>query len=230
MEKFLNTLTKVSLFKGYSDSEFANLFNIFIKKSYGKGDIIFHENEDGNELFIVVSGKVKICRFTDKREIILSILSTGDYFGEMAILQANETRSATAIAIESTTLFVLKREDFLNLLKSNPEMTLKLLHTALNRLRKTNELIKDLTSLDSKSRIFKTILYLIDEYGYEGERGIVIDFKVTHQGLADMSGTVRETVTKALLELQKEQIINVDKKKIIIKDIELLKQKIDVFD
>jgi CRP/FNR family cyclic AMP-dependent transcriptional regulator len=94
---------------------------------------------------------------------------------------------------------------------------------ALDRLRDANKLITDLTIHDVRTRIARMLLRLTEQHGIPSADGILIDLKLTHQHLADMSGTARETVTKLLLELQNEQLIRIDQKKISINNIDGLR-------
>jgi CRP/FNR family transcriptional regulator len=123
----------------------------------------------------------------------------------------------------------LKRRDFMGLLRENSELTLKLLDISMNRLRRANEKIQDLTFLDVRSRIFKTVIDLTNEHGIARKEDTVINVSLTHKQIADLAGCVRETVTKVLIELQNENIIDIEKKKIAVKNINKIKQKISVF-
>ncbi|MNN32767.1 cAMP-activated global transcriptional regulator CRP [compost metagenome] len=152
------------------------------------------------------------------------MLSEGDFFGEMALLESVQLRSASARTIEKSLLYVLKRRDFIGLLQQNPLISLKILETTLGRLRKANELIMDLTLLDARTRIVRTLLRLMEQHGTPKSDGILIAFKLTHQQLADMSGTVRETVTKVMLDLQYSELIRVDKKMILVLAPDKLRQ------
>ena len=221
-------MKKIPFLNGLSQSDLNQIISLFHEKSYKKkGMPIFFEGDAGNHFYIIKEGKVKVYRFEEVKEIILAILKEGSYFGEMAVIQENQVRSACVETMEPTTLYVLSRADLIRLLEENPKLTLNILQIALERLRKTNEIIKDLTTLDARSRIFKTILRLAEDYGVTKENGLFINIKLTHQQIADMSGSVRETVTKALLELQDKEIISMEKKYILIKKMSLLKQKIN---
>lgn len=227
MSKINFLLDHVPFFLDLNPSEIEPLLPLFHEKKYKKGSTIFFEGDVGEELFIIQSGTVKIFRFDGLKEFILAIFREGDYFGEMALLEKESRyRSATAEALEATTLYVLNRSSFYHFLESNNKLTLKLLQITTERLRKANEKIEDLTFLDVRSRILKNIVRLSKDYGVETKEGILVDFKITHQQLADMVGAVRETVTKVLLELQDEQLIHIDKKKILIINSTLLEQKI----
>lgn len=219
-------LMEVPLFSDFTIEELRQITPLLTVKSYKKNEILFMENDPGDEFFIVKEGIVKIFRFEDSREVILDIFQRGDYFGEMAIIDEDQQRSATAQTIEPAQLYALNRNDFIRLLERKSSITLKLLRTAMQRLRRSNDLVVDLTTLDARSRIMQTILRLSEKHGAETEDGTWIDLRLTHQQLADMTSTVRETVTKTLLELQNLGLIEVKNKQIYIKNIQGIKQRI----
>lgn len=212
-------LLDVPFFSELSPVELEPLTNLIIERKYKKGATIFLEGDSGDEFYIIKSGMVKIYRFDGIREVILDLFREGDYFGEMAVFQLkNKTRSASAETLEPTVLYALKRKEFLEVLESKPKLALKLLDISMNRLRKANEKIEDLTFLDARSRIIKTILDLSEDHGVSHPEGTLVNMKLTHQQLADMVGTVRETVTKVLLELQSHDYIHIEKKKILLRE------------
>ncbi|WP_438351091.1 Crp/Fnr family transcriptional regulator [Paenibacillus sp. FA6] len=224
MEEMLVFLREFPFFKQLEVEELQKVSSYVITRTYDKGVNVFLEDGDGDELYIIQSGVVKIYRENEAREIILAIFTEGDFFGEMAVLENELMRSASAKTMEETTLYVLKRHDFHWLMNNNPQISLKIMQTALQRLRKANELITDLTILDARTRVTRGLLRLIEDHGVRHEDGIWIDLKLTHQQIADMTGTVRETVTKIMLELQNQNTIKIDKKKIFIYDIAKFEQ------
>ena len=120
----------------------------------------------------------------------------------------------------------LARSEFRKFLERSPKLCFRLLETTIERLRKANEQIFDLTFLDVRSRTIKQIFRLSEQYGVAKPAGTFINLKLTHQQLANLVGTVRESVTKVLQELQELGIISIEKKIILIKDLEALKRLI----
>lgn len=226
--KDLTILRQFPFFDDLEEKELEKIAPLFTIKTYKKGEHVFWEEESGDELYLIKSGVVKIYRNELSREIILAVFRDGDYFGEMAVLENIKTRSASAKVLETTSLYVLKRSDFISLLHDNLHITMKMLESSLARLRQANELITDLTILNARKRMIRMLLRLSEQHGSLTSNGILINLKLTHQQLAHMTGTVRETVTKTLLELQDLHLIQVDKKKIIITDIDRLKKLFEV--
>lgn len=215
-------LKLVPLFDHFDEQELQSVAPLFAERKYRKGTILFFEGDPGHELFIIKSGLVKIYKLAEDKEITLALFSEGDFFGEMSLLQPGDTRSATAETIEPTTVFTLDRTKFLHFLESSPKLCLKLLEITVRRLRKANEHIEDLTFLDVRSRIIKNIRRLSEDYGKPIPGGLMIDLRLTHQQIANMAGTVRESVTKVLQELQDAGVIHIDHKRIIINDMDRL--------
>ena len=137
------------------------------------------------------------------------------------------TRSATAESMAASTLHVLNRTAFTSFMEKTPRLCLKLLETTMQRLRHANDQIYDLTFLGVRSRIIKTILRLSEQHGISTSDGILIDVKLTHQQLANLVGTVRESVTKVLQELLDDELIHIDKKLITIRNIEAFRLRFD---
>ncbi|MGC5327912.1 Crp/Fnr family transcriptional regulator [Brevibacillus sp. SYSU BS000544] len=220
-------LKTVPIFNELSETEIHSLASIFTEKRFPKKTIIFLEGDPGEEMFVVKSGLIKIYQFEDAKEITLALFREGDYFGEMAVLQPDHPRSATAETLEPTTLYVLQRKYMYELLEKEPSLALKFLNITLSRLRKANEQIHNLMFLDSRSRIIKMIVSLAEQHGIPHKDGVLIDVKLTHQQIADLVGAVRETVTKILLELQKSKLLRIDQKRLLVYDMNKLKKHLN---
>lgn len=226
MQEIIQLLRNVPIFEDFTAKELQSVAPLFKERKYKKGVIIFFEGDPGDELFVIRSGFIKVYRLEQSKEITLALFRDGDFFGEMSLIQKGATRSATAETIEPSNIFALNRYEFTRFMESSPKLCFKLLEVTMTRLRNANDQIHDLTFLDVRSRIIKTILRLSEEYGVTQKVGILIDMKLTHQQIANMVGTVRESVTKVLQDLQDSEIISIDKKKIIVYKPDKLKQSI----
>jgi len=212
-------MLNVPFFAGLNEKEYELLGSLFIEKNIKKGGHIFLEGDVGTEFYLIKQGRVKIYRITNGKESILSLLNNGDYFGEMAMLDPNNSRSAAAVALENTTLFILKENEWKSLLMRNPQLLIKLLSLTMEKLRRANDKIQHLTFFDVRTRVYKLIVQLAKDYGIHTEDGLLINYKLTHQQMADLIGAVRETVSKIMAELQQEEWITLQNKKILIKDM-----------
>ena len=161
----------------------------------------------GDTLFIIRSGQVKVSLIhEDGREFILSLMGEGEVFGELSLID-DQPRSANVVALEKTDLLMLRRADFLELVEGIPQIAVALLEELASRLRRTDEQVGGLALLTVHNRVAKTILRLASDRGVETDDGILIEQRPTHQQLANMAGTTRETVTRALGQLESDGYI-----------------------
>ncbi len=222
-------LKGVDLFSALDDSLLEVISKLLIEKNFRKGEIILVEEDDSNQsLFIIAKGEVKVVLTAeDGREAILATLKEGDFFGEMALLDG-EPRSATVRAVEESRLLMIRREDFLENVRKQPELALTLLGEMSRRLRKSNRQISSLALMKVYGRVAATLLQLMEERGVrtktkEGKNIIVVRDRPTQQSIAEMSGTTRETVSRVLNFFQKKGYIVLDGKDLLILQEEELK-------
>jgi CRP/FNR family cyclic AMP-dependent transcriptional regulator len=224
MHKLVPLLQNVPIFQDLSINELEVIAPLFVERNYKKGTILFFEADIGEEFYLIETGVVKIYRIDYAKEIILALFRDGDFFGEMSLIQKGLTRSATAETLETSTIYTLVRSEFYQFLERSPKLSLRLLQVTMDRLRKANEQIYDLTFLDVRMRIIKVVCRLAEEHGIQKNDSLMINMKLTHQQLANLAGTVRESVTKVLHELQEDQIITIQKKMIYINKMDALKR------
>lgn len=209
----LEQLRQIPLFQHLDDEELSRIARAAREKSYPKGSVILFEDDPGDALYVVLRGDVKVVLIgEDGREVILSILGTGDFFGEMALLD-NQPRSAHVIAMQDANLMVLHRDDFQSCLQEHPRIALGLLHALSRRLRRADDKIGGLVLLDVNGRVARLLLELADEHD-----GVQIPRKVTHHTIAQMIGSSRETVSRTMRELADRGLIAVHRKLIVIQD------------
>ncbi|NQX70948.1 Crp/Fnr family transcriptional regulator [Paenibacillus alba] len=226
MKTIISLLQNVPLFQQLTEDDLEGLAPLFTEKKLKKGSILFFEGDDGGEFFLIKSGVVKIYRLDESKEIILALFRDGDFFGEMSLIGSGHTRSATAETLEPCTFYILNHAVFGQYMEKSPKLLLKLLETTMGRLRQANEQIYDLTFLGVRSRIMKTIIRLSEQHGVPTADGLLINVKLTHQQIANMVGTVRESVTKVLQELLDDGLIQTDKKLITLRNVDAIKEEI----
>lgn len=197
------------------------------QKTYRKGELIFLEGDSGEEIYFIIGGSVSIYTFDKSKKVILAFLRVGDYFGEMALMKPGQVRSATAECLVQTKLYILRRSDFQMLIENDRNIAFYLLDYTMERLRRANQQIYDLTFLNVRARILKRLLALSEPERTEGANECTIPHKITHQQLAEMVGAVRETVSKVLQELQDEGLIEIQERKIRLRDIRELRDRLD---
>lgn len=206
-------LRRVPLFAELSDAEIARLGDLARDRSYPKNSVILFEDDPGDALYVVISGLVKVVLIgEDGREVILSVLKEGDFFGEMSLID-DKPRSAHVIAMEDATLLVLRREDFQHRLRETPGIAIGMLRAMSRRLREADEKIGGLVLLDVNGRVAKLLLSMADD-----NDGVQITHRVTHHTIAQMVGSSRETVSRTMRELVDRGFIEVTRKAITIRD------------
>ncbi|MGA2384536.1 MAG: Crp/Fnr family transcriptional regulator [Gemmatimonadales bacterium] len=210
-----DVLKKVPLFSDLSEVELARFAEVTREREYPKNSVILFEDDPGDALYIVSAGQVKVVLIgEDGREVILSVLGDGDFFGEMALID-DEPRSAHVIAMRDSQLLVLRRDDFQAQLVAQPKIGLKLLRVLVQRLRRADEKIGGLVLLDVNGRVSRLLLDLADEGG-----GPKITRRLTHHTIAQMIGSSRETVSRAMRELVDRGLIEVTRREISIRNRE----------
>jgi CRP/FNR family cyclic AMP-dependent transcriptional regulator len=183
-----------------------------VRKRFPKNTILFSKGDESDSLYIVCSGKAKvIARDEQGKEIVLSVIGPGEYFGEMAALDG-APRSATIVTKEPTEILIIHREDFRRSLSSSPDLMFNLLRVLLERLRKADEQIESLAFMNVYGRVASL---LMQEAEPQGDKWVIRE-TLTHQEIADMVGSSRETVSRTIRELQEAGDISIERKKITI--------------
>ena len=204
----ISLLRRVPLFEVLKDDDLEAIARVTITRSCDKAQVIILAEEEGDALFIIADGQVKVSIVSeDGREVILSLLGEGAVFGELSLLDG-KPRSANVVATQDTKLYMVRRADFLQLIYTVPQIAVGLLAELAARLRKTDRKIEGLALLDVTSRISETLLQLADEQGSETKFGVSLEERPTHQQLASMSGTTRETVSRVLKRLEGQGYIS----------------------
>ena len=209
-------LGQMVLFSELPPSRLAELAQMVRRRTYHRGETIFHKGDPGDSLYLITDGQVKIVLPSEAgEEMTLGVLQTGDMFGELALFDGLP-RSATMVAVENTEVLLLYRDDFLGFVGRNPEVATALLGVLSRRLRATNEWIEDAIFLDVPGRLAKRLLDLADRHGRQTDRGVEIDLKLTQQDLAAMVGATRESVNKHLGWMRDHRLIELDRQRIIL--------------
>lgn len=213
-------LSTVPLFRSLAPAEVANFATMAREKSYPKGSVILFEDDPGDSLFVVRDGRVKVVLVAeDGREVILGILGVGEHFGELSLID-DQPRSAHVVAMEDSTLLVLRREDFRRRVEQSPQVAWALLIELSRRLRRADDKIGSLVLLDVPGRIARVILDAADETG-----GVEIAKPLTHQTIAHVIGASRETVSRAMRDFVESGWISTERRRIRIVDRAALEKR-----
>jgi CRP/FNR family transcriptional regulator/CRP/FNR family cyclic AMP-dependent transcriptional regulator len=209
-------LARVPLFTGLAPEQAAQLAEVAQRRSFKRGEVIFHKGDAGSSLYMIVQGQVKIVLPSDSgEEALLAVLDADDFFGELSLID-EQPRSATVVATEPTETLVLHRADFLKFISNSPGLAVDMLRILAQRLRETDEFIEDAVFLDVPGRLAKKLLELAAAYGRETPAGTMIGMRLTQQELATMVGATRESVNKHLRAYRSRGYIDIDRQRIIV--------------
>jgi len=215
-------MKSVPLFSGLDDEALSSLYKISTTRKYPKENVLFLQGETGDAFYLILEGEVKVMfTGTDGKEYILALFQAGDFFGEMSVFD-RQPRSASVITTETSSFLIIHREAFLTHVTRIPEIMSHFFSTLCSRLRRTDEQVGDLALLKVYARIVKTLLMLGEMIGEPGGEGIkTISKRPTHQDIASMVGTTRETVSRVFNELKQHGNIVTSGRKLIIREASL---------
>ena len=210
----LDSLRSIPLFGRVSETDLEELATHLIERRFPKNATVVEEGLPGDYMYVIREGRAKVTKASeDGREKIMNFLEAGSFFGDMALL-GDETRSASVKTLEESTLLALSRRDFIDLLRQSPDLALSVIEELANRLRETNEQARSLSfqGVEERTRnLFERIAR--DE---EGGGNRLMTPSLTHQQIADMVGTSRETVTRAIKVLKSSGWLSQDGKRYVI--------------
>jgi len=215
-------LKKISIFENMPDELLKEISSKVLNKFLKKDEVLFFKGDIGDSLYIIKKGKIKISIPTEEgEELIISIFSDGDFFGELSLLD-KAPRSADAVAITDTELLVLRRDVFYTYLFERKQAIEAIMSALCNRLRKTDDFLTDLCYTNFPKRLAKTLIELSERFGKKVEEKIILDLEITQSDLGAMLGVTRETVNRELMKLKLQGILTKEKKKIIINNFKKL--------
>ncbi|WP_096190122.1 Crp/Fnr family transcriptional regulator [Evansella halocellulosilytica] len=213
----ISILKRIDIFKNCNISELSKIANILFKKEVSKGDIIFHQEEPCSIIYLIAEGQIKAFKTTEGgREQIVNILSTNDMFPHVGLFGDSEY-PATAQAIENCTLYYLLVDEFNDLLKAYPSISIKLLQISDEKIRGLQTRLSQVMEKGIKEKLMNTLFMLAKNIGRQVEDGYEINVDLTHQDIADMLGTTRETVSRTMAQLKREDKMMYNQHSIIIK-------------
>jgi len=171
-------------------------------ETHKRDDTVFNQGDYGDALYVIQDGSVRISQVSeDGHELILIVLRTGDFFGEMSLLDG-EPRSAAAIAAEDAALLSLRRSDFMRFLGQNPTAAVEMRRVLSLRLRRMDGVLEEAVFHSATVRIARRLIELLSIYGQDVEDGHLLDARLTQSELAEMVGTSRVTVNKELADME----------------------------
>ena len=198
-----------------------------VRKLFSSGELLFSEGEPCNGLHIIARGKVRLFKTSvNGREQVLSVNVSGESVAEIPVFDGGPY-PASAVALEETEIVFISRRDFNAYCLEHPEVPLKVLTVVGARLRNLVGIIEELSFTTIRQRLISTLLKLAQSEGRKTARGIEFQLPASHQELANQLGTVRELISRNLMRLQAEGLLDVDARQIVVKDVKGLNALLD---
>lgn len=203
-------LAAIPLFSELEEEQLTLVAGYLKRRSFSEREIIVKRDSPGDALFIIVAGKAKVSYVEEENETIIAVLSAGEFFGELSIIDG-EGRSADVSAVEQTEVLILSASDFRQCLETMPAIAFSLLKEIAGRLRRSTTWIRALSSQDVYGRIAQQLLSLSDTHGTDlADGGRRINLRLTQNDLAGIVGASRESVNKAMGYFKQKNYIAVD--------------------
>jgi len=183
------------------------------KKSFDKNDFIFEEGNLPSNYYQIISGEIKMSNYNDDgREFIQGIFYSGQSFGEPPLF-LNQKYPANAIAVESASIFILPKENFMKLLEENPKISIKIIENLAQRLYYKSVMAAEISSQEPEHRVLKLIDHGIAYFNFQKDQnGYLINF--TRQQIGDLTGLRVETVIRAIKALEKKGELKIINRKV----------------
>lgn len=216
-------LEKTALLSTLTPAEIQLLAARTARKRFGAGELLFTEGEPCHGLHIIARGKVRIFKMSvGGREQVLAVNHPGESLAELPVFDGG-TYPASAVAVDEAEIAFISRKDFRAFCMEHPEVALKVLAVVGGRLRRLVGIIEELSFTTIRQRLITALLRMAERDGAETERGVEFLLPVSHQELANELGTVRELISRNLMRLQAEGMLDVDARQIVVKDMKGLR-------
>lgn len=218
-------LKKTPLFANLTPVEIQALASRTSRKSFQRDEQLFAEGDPCSGMFLIASGKVRIYKLSPSgRQQILAVEGPGASFAELPVFDGGNYPAA-ASAMEDTELLFISRRDFQNFCREHPDVGLKVIAVVGSRLRRLVGIIEELSFTTVRQRLIALILRLVQESGIPSKAGIRVELARSHEDLAAELGTVRELISRNLGRLHAEGLLDVEGRKIVVKDVPGLKRE-----
>ncbi len=208
-DSVVSRLRGIGLFTKLSTAELAEISKQISIKRFNKNEVILHEENTNYYMYIVLEGEVRVVRLANSgKEIIVGIHQTGDFFGELSLIDG-KTVPATVTASRDCLTAIISKSDFFSLLFRHRLVLENLLFILASRFRNVLQRVEILNFNNAAQRIKMLLLLLAQNYGEKQENGTLLKVRLIHQHIGDMTGLSRETVTRVLDKWKKQNEISI---------------------
>ncbi len=219
-------LKRCDLFQRLTGEQLSRLESRCRTRSFPRKSLIYLPTDPGDGVLLLASGRVKICTLTDDgKQAILAFIEPGELFGELAIFEQGE-REEYAEACEASTVILIPTDEMRRLVEEHPHVSVGITKLIGLRRRRVERRLKSLLFRSNRERLVHLLLELTEQYGFPVADGVQLRIKLSHQDLANVIGSSRETVTIVLGELQAEGSLRVGRRKIVLTDPKRLAQSV----
>ncbi len=227
MSEKLWYLKRCDLFERLSDDQIRRVESCSRVRKFDRNCPVYLPADESDAVYLLASGRIKICHLTtDGKESILTFIEPGELFGELAIFDPGP-RDEYVEAIEPSTVVLIPREAMQQLVEEHPNVSLGITKLFGLRRKRIERRLKQLLYLSNRERLTHLLLELAEQYGTPNGDGIVLSIKLSHQDLASVIGSTRETVTVVLGQLQVEGVVKLGRQRIVLLKPERLAQSVD---
>ncbi|MDO5700148.1 MAG: Crp/Fnr family transcriptional regulator [Bowdeniella nasicola] len=221
-----NMMTSVPLFSALNAQDQDELRSMMSEVTLRRGEKLFNEGEEGDRLYLIVEGKMKLGHTSgDGRDNLIAVLGPGEMIGELTLFDPGP-RSTTATAVAATRMMELEHSAMMVFLDAHPELAKHMLRALAQRLRRTNNALADLVFSDVPGRVAKALLDLADRFGKPAADGTIhVPHELTQEELAQLVGASRETVNKSLAEFGSRGWLSLENRGVHLMDVERLRRR-----
>lgn len=216
-------LGMVSFFRDLKKKDLNEIVKRFSATHYQEDNEIYYQGEPARYLRVVVDGAVKLLRYTEEgKDVVLELLNPGSYFGSLKLL-GSDVYTESAVAQSDCCILSIGLKDFREILQEYPSVGITILEMSADKLRSSQEQIKQLTTQPVETRIANILLTLSEKFGEEKKEGTLLQLPFSRKDLADMAGTTTESASRVMSNFQKEGIIETGRQWVSLLDIPALR-------
>jgi CRP/FNR family transcriptional regulator len=227
MDDRKQVLSRLDLFAGLSDRELSEVAQITRKKSLRDGDLLFHKGDEGSDLYIIVSGRIKaFATGPGGDDVVFRFMGPGEVTGDLGAF-AEGKRTAGNMAVGDCELLMIQRRELVPLLRRMPDIAIRLVAALATRMIKLSEALEDNNFRSVNQRLAKCLLVHADRWGKPVPGGFEIDLRLPQSELGDLIGATRESVNKSIRDLRNSGVLDMHDGKITIKDRAALEKLVE---
>ena len=193
-----------------------------------RGEAVYLPDDNSNDILLVAAGRVKICHATPEgKQSILGFIDPGEIFGELALLDSNATREGLAEAAEKSVVVAIPKNELLAIVQKYPSIVLGVTKLIGLRRQRVERRLRNLLFRSNRDRVIHLLLELSEKYGQRTEAGVELQIRLSHQEMASIIGSTRETVTVVLGQLQNEGFLTIARRRIFLTSLEKLASEVN---